>query len=362
MNIDWQPTGAEVMIGHHRCAAGTKSSSSKIAIFDLDSTLIVAKSGEVKGQDAADWVWWHDVVPTKLRQAFHRDFRIVIITNQGRLTTTHGAEAAAAQPFRDKVHNIFEALDLPVTIYVACANDGWRKPRTRTWEHLVDSIGPGRVIDVSASYMVGDAAGRPNDHSDDDRHFAMNLGIPFQTPEEFFLAQSPENWKHIFDPDEHLGPVNHRIDSYILSTTANGGTPWCVDSSKTGEEDLAPIVLLVGLPGSGKTTFYLNTLQGLGYERIAPQCGTSRKCCEDIAAERLNAQKRVVIDDINHNCAVREPWVALARKQGVRIAAVYFSTPAKLCLHNDAVRALGDDKQVRVNVATFSKHENDSVT
>jgi len=38
-------------------------------------------------------------------------------------------------------------------------------------------------VDMTESYFVGDAAGRPNDHSGTDRKWAMNAGLKFYTPE-----------------------------------------------------------------------------------------------------------------------------------------------------------------------------------
>jgi hypothetical protein len=37
--------------------------------------------------------------------------------------------------------------------------------------------------DMAKSYFVGDAAGRPDDHSGTDRKWAMNAGLKFYTPE-----------------------------------------------------------------------------------------------------------------------------------------------------------------------------------
>lgn len=55
------------------------------------------------------------------------------------------------------------------------------------------------------SFYCGDAAGRPErivnnkrikkDHSCCDRLFAMNIGLKFFTPEEYFLNVSPEKFQ-----------------------------------------------------------------------------------------------------------------------------------------------------------------------
>jgi hypothetical protein len=39
------------------------------------------------------------------------------------------------------------------------------------------------LTDKNTSFFVGDAAGRPNDYSSSDRKWALNIGIPFFTPE-----------------------------------------------------------------------------------------------------------------------------------------------------------------------------------
>ena len=37
--------------------------------------------------------------------------------------------------------------------------------------------------DMTEAYFVGDAAGRPDDHSGTDRKWAVNAGLKFYTPE-----------------------------------------------------------------------------------------------------------------------------------------------------------------------------------
>lgn len=143
-------------------------------------------------------------MPGKLKQISDQGYKIVIFTNQGRLTKKDGTKHPAADTFREKVESVLHALDVPVTIYAACANDNWRKPRTLAWEHYVGTALPGQVIDLDSSYLVGDAAGRLQDHTDADRHFSMNVKIGFYTPEEYFLGAPTEHWDHKFNPSLFL--------------------------------------------------------------------------------------------------------------------------------------------------------------
>ena len=71
----------------------------------------------------------------------------------------------------------------------------------------------GITPDMSASYYVGDAAGRPKgwapgkkkDFSCGDRMFAANIGIKFMTPEEYFFGEKPPAFEwHSVNPSEFL--------------------------------------------------------------------------------------------------------------------------------------------------------------
>jgi len=53
------------------------------------------------------------------------------------------------------------------------------------------------------------------------------------------------------------------------------------------------IVVLVGLPGAGKTAYYRRFLEPRGYARVAPQAGTSIEAFLDAAQEALARRKPV---------------------------------------------------------------------
>lgn len=74
---------------------------------------------------------------------------------------------------------------------------------------------------MKTSFFCGDAAGRPartdangrqikKDHSCCDRLFAMNIGLKFYTPEEYFWKKRPEEFKlPIFNPNDVMTNITY---------------------------------------------------------------------------------------------------------------------------------------------------------
>ncbi len=95
------------------------------------------------------------------------------------------------------------------------------------WSELLEEldIEIGDGPDLSASFFIGDAGGRPArkqskaDHSCSDRNLANNVGIEFKTPEEYFLLEEPEPYIREFEPSAYLRVVadDARIASKLVA-------------------------------------------------------------------------------------------------------------------------------------------------
>ncbi|OJD33593.1 polynucleotide kinase 3 phosphatase [Diplodia corticola] len=344
--ISWAVVKDSLLVGKHQAADAIPATEAaqprKIAIFDFDSTLIKTASGNKFARNPADWQWWHASVPTTLRRLYDQGYLIAIVSNQSGISLkSNGSKAPKADlkrlsDFKAKATTILAQLDLSISIYAATAKDEFRKPRPGMWRQLLHDNGlesaPG-AVDLEQSLFVGDAAGRSGgttkDFSCSDRNFAANVGIPFHTPEEYFLGEEPKPFVRDFDPAEVLNDVaGAATDAVPLLFT---------------KKNPVDIVILCGSPGAGKSTFYWKHLKPLGYERINQDILKTRDKCLKAAAENLEKGVPVAIDNTNADPDTRAHWVRLAEKHNVPIRCVLFTATAKLCEHNDAVRAMSGE-------------------
>ena len=89
---------------HKTCIVGSSTDyyRSKIASFDMDSTLIETKSGATFAKDEHDWVFWHESVPAKMKELYDNEYKIVIFTNQKGI----GTGKTGAKEIQNKIETI----------------------------------------------------------------------------------------------------------------------------------------------------------------------------------------------------------------------------------------------------------------
>jgi len=103
----------------------------------------------------------------------------------------------------------------------------------------------------------------------------------------------------------------------------------------------AELVLLVGLPGAGKTTFFQQrfaaTHHAVSKDRLPARDRVARRQAELVAAA-LAAGQSVVVDNTNVSRADRAGPIAAARAHGAAVVAYFFDCAPRECLARNAGR------------------------
>lgn len=249
-------------------------------------------------------------------------YSIVIVTNQA----LRGAKQI--QEWKEKVPLIGAALsEVPFHLFAATAKDGYRKPMPGMWYELERIFASeGVTIDKSVSFFVGDAAGRKGDFAGTDRKWAQNIDIPFFTPEEYFLKLAPAPYTL-----QGFHPSSLPTDLPRVTPTS---TP-VVPSPRTGPE----IVLFVGFPALGKTSFYRAHFSSAGYVHVNQDILRTRDKCIKVVEETIKDGQSCVVDNTNRDAATRKHYVDLAKKHNVPIRCFLFNGTFELAWHNNLYRA-----------------------
>lgn len=226
-------------------------------------------------------------------------------------------------------------------LYAATGHDEYRKPRFGMFQRCKDDLQEYSSdaqpvdIDYTESTFVGDAAGRPSkleglpksaDFNSSDRKFAINAHLSFFTPEEYFQGKATERFEITgFDPVAFENPEK---TDHLFARHAP-----------------LELVLFVGSPASGKSTYYKTFLEPLGYVRVNQDLLKSRNACLARAREILKDGQSVCIDNTNARRDTRALWLELAKEMAqegaspVLVRVVQFTAETQLCKHNNALRA-----------------------
>ena len=116
-------------------------------------------------------------------------------------------------------------------------------------------------------------------------------------------------------------------------------------------------VVFVGLPGSGKTTFYRTHFAGT-HELISKDAFPNAKDRErrqrELLQQALRAGRSVVIDNTNPRVEDRAPIIALARSYGAEVIGYFFDVSTRESVARNEARQ-GASKVPRVAIFTVAK-------
>lgn len=113
---------------------------------------------------------------------------------------------------------------------------------------------------------------------------------------------------------------------------------------------MSKIVIAVGLPGSGKSTWFAErAIQPLSSDTVRLWLADDERdqtintqvfaALRYLAKQRLELHRPLTYIDATHlTRRVRHPWIKLARTQGASIEALWFDIPIAVCKARNAAR------------------------
>ena len=246
----------------------------KMAMFDYDWTLVKPLSNGTFSKSLDDWRWITEKVPDILQKYYDKGYCIVIISNQTKNTDMK----------LQQITNVLSSLKIPSLISVGY-EDIDKKPNRTMFDLIIKT----KKIDMKKSFFVGDALGRQGDWSDSDKKFAENINI-----------------KKIYSPDDLFSITNEK--EIVIK-----------------QYDKQEIVVLVGYPGSGKTTI-ANTFDPKRYKVINGDIFKNSKAMIKESEKYIKANYSIIFDATNPSIEKRKEYIDFANSKNIPIRCINVET------------------------------------
>jgi uracil-DNA glycosylase len=318
--------------------------------FDLDDTLTRPLGGRKFARDGADWQWWHASVKDKLASlsAEQSDALVAVFTNQRGVSLGRTRLADV----HERIEAVMRAAGVGAHRWAALISthdDRFRKPDVGMWRTLVSAFHG--HIDIARSVYVGDAAGRPGDHSNSDEAFARRVPLRFATPELYFLGARSTLERYVSTP---LGAALRQLATLPpLDDVASALQLLAADDDESVE-----LVVLVARPASGKSTLIEACAARNANYRVVSRdvLGTQKRCLRE-AGTLLRDGHSVIVDNTSPSAAARSVYVNLAHSLGVRVRAIHLDLPELVSRRlNEMRRNSGGRSVPNIGFAMFRKH------
>lgn len=266
------------------------NTNQNIACFDFDQTLVKPKGDRPFPKDKNDWKFVRSNVPENIKKLFFNGYSIYIFTNQTKEWKI------------DMIKNSLSSIGIPIKVIV-----GFKKGITKPDKRLFfDNV---FVKFSKKSFYTGDAYDSSIHFSDSDLKFAQNIGITFKIPEEIFPIELVKK-----------------------------------DDNKNYENTKQEIVILIGFPASGKSTFAKNKLKS--YKIISgDELKTLPKMISS-AKKFLDLGSSVVFDATNPKPENRAKIIELGKKYKIPVRCFVFKTDMETSMEFNTKRFNETGKKV----------------
>ena len=116
------------------------------------------------------------------------------------------------------------------------------------------------------------------------------------------------------------------------------------------------LIISIGLPGSGKSTYYRKYLAKTHAQVSKDLMSGSKKdqTQREMITRALLQRKDVVVDNTSVTAEIRKPLIELGHQLGADVIAYYFSTSVEDCIARNALR-IGRAKVPNVAIYTMAK-------
>ena len=315
--IEWD-IGTNYISAKHKLNKTKYTKESRLAIFDLDHTLIKPTHNRVFSKSFDDWTFYSKDVPKKLKQYVKDGFDLIIVTNKKSISTGR----TKLEDFQKKMEIFVKSVDVPFLLVGGLYQDHLLKPMVGLYRKFI------KRCNRKGSFYCGDAGGLGfrtvrgikirKDYSDCDLKFALNLRIPFMHRDEF-----------IFGVKRKVMPV-YGFDFMELDRTE-------YEKFEPHEKEL---IINVGYPGSGKSFYTDSNIVNNGYIYVNQDTLKTQPKCLKMVVKACSEGSSVVVDNTNPSVEVRKKYIDIAKKYGYRIRCLYFDTSQNISMHNAYYRTM----------------------
>ena len=176
-------------------------------------------------------------------------------------------------------------------------------------------------------------------------------GPPEQRPNDQRHAAAPRPQRHPKprpDWNEQAGTGRLEVETQPEMSSAAGAEP--IESERTPQAPKGYVVLAIGLPGSGKTTWFgrrgvtplsSDLLRNILFDDVEEQRyqGLVFSTLRSLLRARLIARMPWnYVDATNLSIHERRQWIKMAKSFGYEVQAVFFDVPLEVCLERNRQR------------------------